>query len=171
LGTHLFEPEVMKFGWLLFVLVGLMACSERKRPTFTNWLRKIYAREQDSVEPIEKNKSNKRHFLKCPKELHDLVERYFAPHRNGIYREMISDAAFPTDDVLKPQGLVLVQVLNNTIYVDKSMFSYFESFDGARMNFLLDRLYAFIVQRSTRYPGSTERNKDFEFVFVRLMLY
>jgi hypothetical protein len=185
-SASLFGPLMKAIYFMILILFSTVpSCAgneKKKKATFSGWLRQVYLPEQDIQESLAEQKTQKECSPKCPKALYDLVERYFEPYKDGIYEDMISNARFPDDNVIKSRGLILIQVLNNTIYVDKSMMTYFEHYDQARLDFLLDRVHDYITRQSTKhldiqskdlddqwnikYSNFTDQSKDFEFVFV-----
>lgn len=157
----LFGRFIMMWGliWLYFFLSTAISHANKKQ-SFTGWLRKVYIPEQDVREevyemPISPSKN-------CPPKLYHLVEKYFRPHQKGITVDMINDAFYSEDNVMRQRGVIIIQVINGSIYVDKSMMPFMEFYEKSRLEFLLERVDEFIRKdhKSLVYPN------DFEFVFV-----
>lgn len=100
-----------------------------------------------------------------------LLDRYFAPHAGGIFADQIDDALIriPHNEA----SIVLFQVINNVIYVDKSRLDAV-AWDTSRFTNLLERLKGYIAERRfycqavcSADADRRECERDFEFVAVR----
>lgn len=150
----------------------------KKRITFSGWLRKVWLPQQNIIdEQIQEEQEPFRQpkFLRCPAGLYSLVTKYFKPHdeRGGIYSEMIKDALFPGDNVIGNEGLTVVQVLKDQIYVDTAMSMNLRPWERQRLDFILQRLHEYIQKRKQRPSNGNDETDgtlnqfDFEFVIVR----
>lgn len=105
----------------------------------------------------------------CPSILKHLANRYVLPHEShgGITVDKVDDALFKIETMI--DSMILVQVLNNTIYTDTGRLN-MVNWDMQRFNNFIDHLKDFIQLRASycsRLKSTTmirECERDFELV-------
>lgn len=107
----------------------------------------------------------------CKPALVALVDKYFSPHLSGITKDIIDDAFLVRVNISHRDSVVLVQVINGTIYADlKRMDSH--PWLTSRLNFIISRLQEFVNQRRNYCKENQSLLDkclpDFEFVTVGL---
>lgn len=157
---------VLCYYFILFSSVDTVA---RSRPANEK------TQEASSVKRAGEGENYDSYFSKCDPRIHQLVDRYFKPHKRGITSDMISDAIFKIER-MPFDSMVLFQVIQNKIYVDKRRLDRVP-WDTQRYEFVLNRLHEFIVKRRLAcrmgrkmIPSLSECEKDFEFVAVYIQL-
>ena len=137
--------------------MGLDAKGTAATVTFTLLLSVIVISQLFSLEEMIPNSVAPRKGIlsaQCLSRLQNLVDTYFAPHRNGITKDMVDDAFSAPED---SDSVVLIQVLENRIYINKSGLRPHE-WEHSRLGFILDRLEDYLQRRHLK--------RDFEFVLV-----
>lgn len=114
----------------------------------------------------------------CDPLTRKLIDKYFIPHRGGIYEHHITDAFIhiPNSALSNNEGsIVLFQVIENVIYLDKSRLEHYK-WDMMRFQNVFEALKSFVIERSlycrSTYASIDEYRaceQDFEFVAVRLL--
>lgn len=156
--------------WLYSVVKG--------RPSFTGWLRTVWRPLQDAHEHEAIRRKSQDRFLFCDPELFQITTDYFESHKAGIDGNMVGKALVFSQKINTDQrGLAHIQVVNGTIYLNRSQIKGYARYEEQRLEFFLEGLDSFLAKRE-RLCSSRPKNilclpekQNFELVLVlRIMM-